>query len=63
MKVLNSPLTGKPMRLFYEPDTIEYRGEVFQITYLSYRDEESGEGFTTTESDTVSNSNALRLCL
>ena len=53
MKVLNSPLTGKPMRLFYEPDTIEYRGEVFQITYLSYRDEESGEGFTTTESDTV----------
>lgn len=53
MKVLNSPLTGKPMRLVYEPDAIEYRGEVFQITYLSYRDEERGEGFTTTESDTV----------
>ena len=53
MKEQNSPITGKPMRLVYEPDTIEYRGEKFDIVYLSYRDDESNEGFTTTESDGV----------
>lgn len=53
MKELNSPITGKPMRLVYEPDTVEFRGEKYPIIYLSYRDDESGEGFTTTESDGV----------
>lgn len=53
MKEMNSPITGKPMRLVYEPDTIEFRGEKYPITYLSYRDDESGEGFTTAESDSV----------
>ena len=53
MKELNSPITGKPMRLVYEPDTIEFRGEKYPIVYPSYRDDESGEGFTTTESDGV----------
>ena len=41
------------MRLIYEPDTIEYRGEKYNIIYPSYRDDESDEGFTTTESDGV----------
>ena len=53
MKKQNSPITGKPMRLIYEPDTIEYRGEKYNIIYPSYRDDESDEGFTTTESDGV----------
>ncbi|MBO4653955.1 MAG: DUF4065 domain-containing protein [Bacteroidales bacterium] len=53
MKELSSPITGKPMRLVYEPDTIEFRGEKYPIVYPSYRDDESGEGFTTTESDGV----------
>ena len=53
MKQMNSPITGKPMRLVYEPDTIEFRGEKYPITYLFYRDDESGERFTTMESDSV----------
>ena len=53
MKEMNSPITGKPMRLVYEPDTIEFRGEKYPIIYPSYQDDESGEGFTTTESDGV----------
>ena len=53
MKVLNSPLTGKPMRVVYEPDTMTFRGEKFDCVYMSFRDDESGESFTTTESDGV----------
>lgn len=53
MKELNSPITGKPMRLLYEPDTVEYRGEEFSFVYLSYRDDESGENFTSSESDGI----------
>ena len=51
MKVQNSPLTGKPMRVVYEPETMTYRGEKYNCIYTSYRDDESGESFTTTESD------------
>ena len=44
MKVQNSPLTGKPMRVVYEPDTMTFRGEKFDCIYTSYRDdEESGD--------------------
>ena len=53
MKVQNSPLTGKPMRAVYEPDTMTFRGEKFDCIYTSYRDDESGESFTTTESDSA----------
>ena len=49
----NSPLTGKPMRVTYEPDTVKYRGEEYACVYISFRDEERGESFTTTESDTI----------
>ncbi len=53
MKNQNSPLTGKPMRVFYEPETVTYRGEKYNCMCLSFRDDESGESFTTTESDTI----------
>ena len=53
MKSPNSPITGKPMRVVYEPDTMKYRGEEYQCVYISFRDDERGESFTTTESDTI----------
>ena len=52
MKEHNSPITGKPMRVIYIPDSWEFRGEKYYYTYITYRDDESGEEFTTTESDT-----------
>ena len=51
MKVQNSPLTGKPMRVVYEHETMTYRGEKYDCIYTSFHDDESGESFTTTESD------------
>ncbi len=53
MKVQDSPLTGKPMRVVYEPYKATYRGEEYDSVYISFYDEESGESFTTTESDTI----------
>ena len=53
MKNQNSPLSGKPMRVIYEPETVTYRGEKYNCMCLSFRDDESGESFTTTESDTI----------
>ena len=49
--LLNS--AGKPMRVVYTPDSWEFRGEKYDFTYIAYRDDESGEEFTTTESDTI----------
>lgn len=49
---MNTP-TGKHVHVIYTPDTWEFRGEKYPIMYISYRDEEHGEEFTTTESDTV----------
>ena len=40
------------MRVVYTPDSWEFRGEKYNFTYIAYRDDESGEEFTTTESDT-----------
>lgn len=48
--LLNS--AGKPMRVVYTPDSWEFRGEKYDFTYIAYRDDESGEEFNTTESDT-----------
>ena len=45
--------TGKPLRMVYEPDTIKYRGENFDCMYITFRDDELDEGYTTTESDGV----------
>ena len=53
MKIPNSPITGKPLRVVYELDTDQYRGEKYQFVYISFHDDESGESFTTTESDAV----------
>ena len=52
MKVPNGS-TGKPLRVVYEPDTIKYRGENFDCMYISFRDDDLDEGYTTTESDGV----------
>ena len=53
MKVPVSPVTGKPMRVVYEPATETYRGEKYHFTYVSFRDDADGENYTTTESDAV----------
>ena len=50
---VNSPYSGKPMRVVYEKDTWEFRGEQFPYMHIAFRDDEHGEQFTTTESDTV----------
>lgn len=49
----NSPYTGKPMRVIYDNDTWEFRGEKYPYVHIAFRDDESGEQFTTTESDTI----------
>ena len=41
------------MRVVYEPDTMTYRGEKYDCIYITYHDDERGESYTTTESDTV----------
>lgn len=53
---MNSPsslLADRHVHVVYTPDTWEFRGEKYDIMYVSYRDDEHGEEFTTTESDTV----------
>lgn len=45
--------TGKPLRVVYEPETLSFRGEKFGCTYISFRDDDIDEGYTTTESDGV----------
>lgn len=53
MKVPVSPVTGKPMRVVYEPATETYRGEKYHFTYVSFCDDAEGGIYTTTESDAV----------
>lgn len=53
MKVPISPLSGKPMRVIFEPDKEEYRGEEYEFVYISFRDDIEGESYTTTESDGI----------
>lgn len=50
---VNSPLSGKPMRVIYEPDVWPFRGKEYPYIHISYRDDEAGEQFTTDESDTA----------
>ena len=52
MKVPVSPLSGKPMRIIFEPEKMKYRGEEYNCIYISFRDDAEGESYTTTESDT-----------
>lgn len=51
--ILNSPYSGKPMRVIYEPAVWNMRGEKYEYTHIAFRDDEADEQFTTTESDTV----------
>ena len=53
MNALNSPITGKPMKVIYRPDTVTYRGEEYPCVVTLFQDEDGGEPFTTTESDTA----------
>lgn len=46
-----SPYTGKEMKLVYEPRTWNFRGEMYDYIHTSYKCEETGELFTTCESD------------
>lgn len=41
------------MRVIYTPDSWEFRGEKYEFTYISFRDDAEGENYTTTESDTI----------
>ena len=41
------------MRIVYDPTSMKYRGEEYKFVYISFWDDESGESFTTTESDAV----------
>ncbi|MBQ6306513.1 MAG: DUF4065 domain-containing protein [Bacteroidales bacterium] len=51
--IVNSPITGKPMRVVYQPDVWPFRGKEYPYVHIAFRDEESGEQFTTDESDTA----------
>ena len=53
MNALNSPMTGKSTKVIYKPDTVSYRGEEYPCVVTLFQDEEGGEPYTTTESDTV----------
>ena len=53
MNVPNSPITGKPMQIIYSPSKMKYRGDEYNCMSITFRDDKSGEEFTTTESDTV----------
>lgn len=50
---MNSPITGKKMKLVREPDTLTFRKEYFSIVYHYYLCEDSGEHFTDEYLDTL----------
>ena len=50
---MTSPITGKMMPLLWEEREVEYRKEKYRVMVPFYRCEDSGEQFTTTESDGV----------
>lgn len=44
---------GKLMQAVFKPDTMKFRGELYDCVFVSFYDDETGESFTTTESDAV----------
>jgi uncharacterized phage-associated protein len=50
---MKSPYTGKEMTAVYEPRTWNFRGEAYPYIHTAYRCEDTGELFTTDESDTA----------
>ena len=53
MNAQNSPMTGKPTKVIYKPDTVSYRGEEYPCVVTLFQDADGSEPYTTTESDTV----------
>jgi DNA-binding transcriptional regulator YiaG/uncharacterized phage-associated protein len=50
---MKSPYTGKEMRLVYEQRTWNFRGEEYPYIHTAYKCEDTGEQFTTDQTDTV----------
>ena len=50
---MKSPFTGKEMKLVYEKRTWKFRGEEYEFLHAAWRCEDTGEQFTTDESDTA----------
>ena len=50
---MKSPFTGKEMKRIYEKRTWNFRGEEYEYHHLSWLCEDTGESFTTDESDTA----------
>ncbi len=50
---MNSPITGKKMKLVREADTLTFRKETFNIVYHYYLCKDSGERFTDEQLDTL----------
>lgn len=48
---MKSPYTGKEMKLVYEPRTWNFRGEAYEYMHTAYQCEDTGEMFTTCETD------------
>ena len=51
---MKSPFTGKEMKLVYEKRTSNFRGEEYEFEHTAWLCEDTGEQFTTDESDTAS---------
>ena len=50
---MKSPLTGKEMKLVYEKRTSNFRGEQYEFEHTAWLCEDTGEQFTTDETDTA----------
>ena len=50
---MKSPFTGKEMKLAYEKRTWKFRGDEYEYLHAAWRCEDTGEQFTTDESDTA----------
>lgn len=50
---MKSPFTGKEMKLVYEKRTSNFRGEQYEFEHTAWLCEDTGEQFTTDDSDTA----------
>lgn len=50
---MNSPITGKPMKLIHKVTTLEFQAKGYEVMYYSFLCEDSGEEFTTDELDEI----------
>ncbi|QJB33385.1 hypothetical protein HF324_19390 [Chitinophaga oryzae] len=56
---MQSPFTGGHAKLQKEPMTLEFRKELFDITYHYYVCEDTGQQFTNDEIDTLNQNQVL----